>query len=225
MNVRMKFKKEGPIRFIGHLDLMRTFQKLFMRSGIPVAYSEGFNPHQIFSFATALAVGVSSEGEYIDLRLKEEVPVEVLIQVINAHAPRGIEMTDGVVLQAKEPKAMAALAAGRYMIRMNGTKVTQAMVDALMNSEEIMVQKKNKKGKIKDLDLKSGIYELKVEDDTIEMLIATGSAFNIKPELLLQKLYEVNELTFDRSEFDFHRVELYHENDGLKSLLDTKIKL
>lgn len=224
MNVRLKFIKEGPIRFIGHLDLMRTFQKLFMRSGIPVAYSEGFNPHQIFSFATALAVGVSSEGEYLDLRLSKEVPLEMLIPVINAHAPQGIKIIDGVVLKQKEPKAMAALAAAKYCITMENSDITQQDVDSLLAKDTVIIQKKNKKGKIKDVDLRPGLYEIGIDGNVISMLIATGSSFNIKPEQVLQKIHEENGSDYDKFNYSFHRLELYHENDGLKPLLDTKVK-
>ena len=70
MKVRIKFAKSGAMRFIGHLDVMRFFQKAIRRAGIDVAYSEGFSPHQIMSFAAPLGVGLSSNGEYLDLEVK-----------------------------------------------------------------------------------------------------------------------------------------------------------
>lgn len=224
MIARLKFCKEGPIKFVGHLDLMRTFQKLFMRAGIPVAYSEGFNPHQIFSFATALAVGVSSEGEYIDLRLEEAMPMTELIAVINTHAPRGIKVVEGVELLPKEPKAMAVIVAARYTVTMNGTLITQEMIDAVKAMASVTVKKKSKKGKINDLDIRPGILELDLKDKVLSMLISTGSQFNVKPEMLLEKICALNELTFVRGDFNIHRVELYQENEGLKTLLEPKLK-
>ena len=59
------------MKFIGHLDLMRYFQKVFRKAGLPVAYSQGFNPHQIMSFAAPLGVGLTSEGEYVDVEVTE----------------------------------------------------------------------------------------------------------------------------------------------------------
>lgn len=222
MFLRLKFEKTGPIRFIGHLDLMRTFQKLFMRSGLPIAYSEGFNPHQIFSFATALAVGVSSEAEYMDVRFKEAVSLQFVIDRMNQCAPTGIRIIEGVVLQAKEPKAMAALAAAKYRIAQNSEMITQAMIDDLLSSEEVVIQKKTKKGKIKDLDLRPGIYNLVLKDGSILMTIATGSSFNIKPEQVLTYMLEKDGQTYTVGSFKFHREELYLDNQGLKPLLETK---
>ena len=69
MKVRMRFSKSGTMKFIGHLDIMRYFQKAFRRSGIDIAYSGGFSPHQIMSFAAPLGVGLESDGEYLDVEL------------------------------------------------------------------------------------------------------------------------------------------------------------
>ena len=69
MRLRIKFRKYGPVRFIGHLDVMRFFQKAIRRAGIDVAYSGGFSPHQIMSFASPLGVGLESDGEYLDIEV------------------------------------------------------------------------------------------------------------------------------------------------------------
>ncbi len=223
MFLRLKFRKEGPIRFIGHLDLMRTMQKTFRRAGIPIAYSEGFNPHQVFSFATALAVGVSSEAEYMDIKLTETVPLEMVIVAINATAPPGIVVTEGVVLQDKEPKAMASLAGAKYRITQNAPVITSEMVEVFLQEEAMIVKKKTKKGKINDFDLKPGIFELTVEGDELLMFIATGSSLNIKPEMILAYILEKSGLPYDRGSFVFHRLELYHENNGFRPLIEPKL--
>ena len=223
MYLRLKFKKEGPVRFIGHLDLMRTMQKTFRRANLPIAYSEGFNPHQIFSFATALAVGVSSEAEYMDLRLTETVPKEVVIAAVNGAAPPGILVVDGVVLQDKEPKAMAALVAADYRITMNSPVISQSMVNAFMSRKEAVVKKKNKKGKINDFDLKPGIYTIVLEENILTMKLATGSSLNIKPEMVLEFMLGEAGETYNRGDFSFHRTELYQDDKGLKPLLQPML--
>ena len=73
MKIRIKFAKTGCMKFIGHLDIMRFFQKAIRRSGLPIAFSEGFSPHMIMSFAAPLGVGVTSSGEYFDMELTEEI--------------------------------------------------------------------------------------------------------------------------------------------------------
>ena len=67
MKVRIKFKKTGIMKFIGHLDVMRYFQKVNRRADVDIAYSGGFSPHQIMSFASPLGLGLTSEGEYLDM--------------------------------------------------------------------------------------------------------------------------------------------------------------
>ena len=69
MKVRIKFKKDGSLRFIGHLDVMRFFQKVMRRAQIPIAFTAGYNPHMIMSFASPLGIGLTSEGEYFDMEL------------------------------------------------------------------------------------------------------------------------------------------------------------
>ena len=223
MRLRLKFRKEGPIRFVGHLDLMRTMQKTFRRAGVPIAYSEGFNPRQVFSFATALAVGISSEAEYMDLNLIEEVNLDALIDSINETAPPGIVIVEGVVLEEKEPKAMAVLAAARYKIEAYKPLITAEMIESFLKDEEAIVVKRNKKGKFNDFDIKPGIMEVTIDGQTIDMLIATGSQLNIKPEMVLTYVLNKAGLTYDRGDFNFHRSELYHDMDGLKPLLIPKL--
>ena len=70
MNIRIKFQKYGVMKFVGHLDMMRYFQKAIRRAGIDIAYSEGYSPHQIMSFAAPLGLGVTSDGEYFDIAVK-----------------------------------------------------------------------------------------------------------------------------------------------------------
>ena len=71
MIIRVRFGKEGALRFIGHLDVLRTFQKIFRRAEIPMVYSQGYSPHPIMSFALPLGLGLSSEGEYLDAEIEE----------------------------------------------------------------------------------------------------------------------------------------------------------
>ena len=71
MKIRIKFRKYGEMKFIGHLDMMRYFQKAMRRAGIDIRYSEGFSPHMIMSFASPLGVGLTSDGEYLDIEVGE----------------------------------------------------------------------------------------------------------------------------------------------------------
>ena len=72
MKVRVKFEKTEGMRFVGHLDLMRFFQKAIRRADIPIKYSEGFSPHQIMSFGAPLSMGVAGLGEYMDIEIPDD---------------------------------------------------------------------------------------------------------------------------------------------------------
>lgn len=193
-----------------------------MRGNVPIAYSEGFNPHQVFSFAAALSVGVTSEAEYMDLKLTKTVDINELITLINDVAPTGIHMVSGVALPEKEPKAMAALSASSYIITSNTSYTfNETSIKELLANETLIIQKKNKKGKIKDVDIRPGIYDMKVIDGKLHTTLATGSVFNIKPEQLLQVLLEKNDHPFDKNDFGYHRTEMYQNNEGLHNLLTT----
>ncbi|MBR0090454.1 MAG: DUF2344 domain-containing protein [Lachnospiraceae bacterium] len=136
IKVRIKFSKHGPVRFVGHLDLMRYFQKVMRRAGVDIAYSEGYSPHQLMSFAQPLPAGATSDGEYADLTLvsfrdirlsesqnanaKEELSGEDalkgLCQRMNSVMHEGITVTDAAVLSQGAEKAMTSVAACRWRL-------------------------------------------------------------------------------------------------------------
>ncbi|MFQ9620610.1 MAG: TIGR03936 family radical SAM-associated protein [Waltera sp.] len=116
MKLRIKFRKYGPIRFIGHLDVMRFFQKANRRAELDVAYTGGFSPHQIMSFAAPLGVGLTSNGEYMDLEVHSLTSCEDVKQRLNAASVPGIEITSVKILPDKAGNAMASVAAAGYTV-------------------------------------------------------------------------------------------------------------
>ena len=90
MKIRIKFSKHGNMKFIGHLDIMRYFQKAIRRAEIDIVYSEGFSPHQKISFAAPLGVGLLSEGEYMDIEVHTSKPSQEMIKALNAVMAEGI---------------------------------------------------------------------------------------------------------------------------------------
>ena len=111
MKIRIKFRKYGNMKFIGHLDVMRYFQKAIRRADVGIRYSEGFSPHQIMSFAAPLGVGITSEGEYLDI---EVVPPEEgchLTERLNAVMAEGFEVVGCFKLPDSAANAMSIVAA------------------------------------------------------------------------------------------------------------------
>ena len=124
MKIRVKFKKYGPLRFIGHLDVMRFFQKAIRRAGIDVTYTTGFSPHQVMSFAAPLGVGLSSNGEYMDIQVNSMpaprdgmTSCQVLAEQLNNASVRGLDVISARILPEDAGNAMASVAAASYTVR------------------------------------------------------------------------------------------------------------
>lgn len=184
MKLRIKFKKYGPIRFIGHLDVMRFFQKAIRRAGIDVAYSQGFSPHQIMAFAAPLGVGITSNGEYMDIEVHSIVSCQDVQEWLNQASVPGIEVTSVKILPENASNAMASVAAAAYTVRFREGKAPEtdlaAILPQFLDKETILVTKETKKSS-REVDLKPGIYHLSFEEDTLAMLVDASSGGNIKP--------------------------------------------
>ena len=117
MKVRIKFSKQGPVKFVGHLDTMRYFQKAIRRAGLPAAFSGGYSPHMIMSFAAPLGVGTTSQGEYFDVEFTETIPTKEIVKRLNSTMAEGMEVLSArQVEDGKASKAMSLVAAADYYV-------------------------------------------------------------------------------------------------------------
>lgn len=191
MRLRVKFRKYGPIRFIGHLDVMRYFQKAIRRAEIDIAYSTGFSPHQIMSFASPLSVGLESNGEYMDIEVNSLTSCEDVMERLNAVSAPGIEVTSVIVLPDTAGNAMASVAAASYTVRFREGREPKldiaSALPAFLAKEQILYTKETKKG-TREIDLKAGIYEITWQDNSFSMLVDASSAGNIKPIQIIEAL-------------------------------------
>ena len=189
MKVRVKFRKYGPVRFIGHLDVMRFFQKAIRRAELDIAYSAGYSPHQIMSFAAPLGVGLVSNGEYMDIELNSVTSSQDMIDRLNAASVYGIEVLSMKELPEGAGNAMASVAAAGYTIRFREGREPEldyaALLPAFYQKESILITKETKKNTL-EIDLKPGIFDLKVNSDkSIYMLVDASSSGNIKPSQVI----------------------------------------
>jgi len=212
MKVRIKFSKEGPVKFIGHLDIMRYFQKAIRRADIDIAYSMGFNPHQIMSFASPLSVGHESSGEYFDIELNSMTDTEDIKNRLNEVMTDGIKIIKVATLDDGEGNAMASVAAADYLVRFSD-KVTlpddfKEKLTDYYEQEHIYVTKKTKKSE-KEIDLKEGIYKLQVREDGVFMQLDAGSGSNLKPGFVLEHFFETIGVELPEFPFRIRRLETY----------------
>ena len=224
MKVRIRFTKSGSLVYIGHLDVMRYFQKLFRRAQIPVKYSEGFSPHQILSFSPPLPLGMESSGEYADVELTEKVDTKTALSCLSSESVKEIRILSFKELPEKCENAMAAVRAARYEVICENAgliKDPEKAVSDLMSKDDITVIKRSKKSE-KEINIRPLIFELKWDNDPaiFEMLISSGSIDNIKPELVMNALAE-NEGIPEELKFSAKRIDQYtYLEENLISLDD-----
>lgn len=213
MKLRVKFKKYGPVRFIGHLDVMRFFQKCIRRAEIDIAYSQGFSPHQIMSFAAPLGVGLTSDGEYMDIECHSVTTSQDMIKRLNDASVYGIEVVSVKELPEGAGNAMASVAAASYTVRFReGREPGFDFVNELPSfiaQESILITKETKKSTL-EIDLKPGIYECKTnEDKSIYMLVDASSSGNIKPIQVIEAFLASHGESLKENALLIHRNETY----------------
>jgi len=179
--VRVKYCKEGPIKYISHLNLAQVFTRVLRRADIPVVKSEGFNPRFRISFGPPLPLGISSTSEYLDIRLKEEIKTEELVEKLNRVLPQGLKILRAKIIPPSTGSLVKIIDKASYIITL---KVKEELLDSadknqedklkklqqeieknnkrFLNLDEVIVEKQTKNG-IKRIDIKSSILDIKVQ--------------------------------------------------------------
>jgi len=232
----MQYSKEEEARFLSHLDLMTAMERAFRRAQLPLAFSEGFNPHPRISYASALAVGVTSESEYLDLELEEEVAADVVLKLLQDSFPQGLKVLAVVPVTQRKESLMAIINMARYHVVIPLLQdILQQDVDKMINdsysSEAWVVLRQGKKGE-RQVDIRPGVYsiqgriEIEVVDKimknklSIEMDVQTGSTGNVKPEEVLAILQRASCFPWEAN-VRVHRLGLFiREEDKIWSPLE-----
>lgn len=229
MNIRIKFGKHGVMKYIGHLDMMRYFQKAIRRADIDIAYSEGYSPHQIMSFAAPLGVGVTSDGEYFDIEVRTTKSSRESIQALNEAMVEGISILEYKKLPDTAKTSMSLVAAADYLVYAREgyppfadslEELAEKVRDFYEGQPEICITKQTKKREI-EMDLKPLIYEMKAlalssgNAPALFLKVCTGSTDNVKPELVLEAFCRFHGILYDALAFQVHRLEVYAKADEI----------
>lgn len=230
MKIRIKFRKYGVMKFIGHLDIMRYFQKAMRRADIDICYSEGFSPHQIMSFAAPLGVGITSDGEYLDIEVHSSKSTEESIKALNDTMVEGVEITGYIKLDEKAKTAMSIVAAADYTLSFKDGYEAPLSKEAFENGileyftkpSEVLITKQTKKSE-KVMDLKQLVYDFKVTEQdgkpAFYLNVCTGSSDNLKPELVLESLYQYLGLEYNVNAIQIHRIDVYAKTEDEKGYI------
>ena len=220
MILRGKFEKRAAMKYIGHLDLMRTMQRAIRRADLPIAYSQGYNPQQKMNFAMALALGLESEAEYFEVELAEEMAAADFVERLNAALPEGIRILQADRIENAPKSLMSIVAWAMYAVRYpdeGKPEDAEARTKAFLEQKEIWTTRRRKKKKqivSKQVEIRQWIDYLLWEGDTMKMMLKTGSNGNLKPEEVLPILFP------ERTMPDIRRLEIYRDTKkGRKPLL------
>ena len=228
MKARIKFRKYGVLRFIGHLDVMRFFQKVMRRADIPIAFTGGYSPHMIMSFASPLGIGLESDGEYMDIELTASISSAEAIRRMNEVSVEGIEVLSfRQIAEEKKMTGMSILAGTDYLIT-SDEKFWDAdkreCFRQFMAQDTILVMKQTKRSE-RETDIRPLIYHWEFRDDSLYVQTAAGSSQNLKPELVMDAFMKYSGAQEDHAPADalFHykRLEMYADTgrDGVRHLI------
>ncbi len=214
MKIRIKFLKQGSMKFVGHLDMMRYFQKAMRRAQVDIRYSEGFSPHQIMSFAAPLGVGITSNGEYLDIEVLSTDSSKIMVDRLNQAMVEEIRVLSYRRLEDSGKSAMSLVCAADYTLKFREGYIPDDL-DGFFRSlrdfygqDPIMIVKQTKRGH-KEMDLKPLICQLERRGDKIFTRVSTGSTDNIKPELVMETFYQSMGWEYPKFAFQIQREEVY----------------
>jgi radical SAM-linked protein len=232
MRFVVEYTREERVKYISHLDLMRAMQRTIRRAEIPIAYSQGFHPHPIMAFASALPVGVTSEGEYMDMELCESIGIPELKEKLNKALPKGITAKEAGIIDEKAPSLMSLIERADYRIIADDPGLDwKSGIAAFLEKTEIWVEKKGKKG-ISTINLKEGVYDIRLggeHNGELYLSLHAGSSGNLKPELVVGELLKGIKTASQAAEaadpdsgqdtgqpvpMSIHRIGLYFKQNG-----------
>lgn len=219
MRMLAVYHKAEAARFISHLDILRALQRAFRRAGLPLRYSDGFNPHPELSFASALATGMTSDAEWFEVELTQEMTPESFISAVNPVMPRGLSVSDAREMPSGIKTLTSCTRAAEYRITISTEQEFQKdLLEKTLHgllSGEIIVNKRTKSG-IKPVDIRPQVLKAIVEGiekDTITLRVlgqlqADGG---LRAELFAGALLDRLDA---QGSVRIHRTAMFFDSDG-----------
>lgn len=201
MIIRVKYEKKEEVKYVGHLDTMRTFIRCLKRTSIPVLYSKGFNPRIQISFALPLGVGVTSNSEYFDLALEDRMNTDLFIAELNSTLPDGFRAIEAYYPEDTKNSLMSLVKEAIYEITIRDN-IDFDEIKKLFESETILLEKASKSKKsVESINIKENIIDFKILNNICIFHVKAGSVNNLNPNSLIEAIckyvgnveeYEIN---------------------------------
>lgn len=204
MRIIVRLTKGDEVRFVSHLDIQRLLQRAFRRGEIPLAYSNGFNPHPQMSFATALSTGYTSDAEWVEVKLDADMTADEFIARVNPVMPKGFAIGEAMCIEDKLPSLTALLESAEYELTFgkntDGARLTEGVKKLLSN--EIIVDKRTKGG-MKKVDIRPQVFSAQVvergEGVVLVLKGALTAAGSMNVELFMGALSRQEGIQFEYS--------------------------
>lgn len=218
MKLIVKFSRQGAACYMSHLDLLRCVQRTLRRAGIPMAYSQGFNPHPVLSFAQAMGVGLATRGDYFEVGMAETMAPQAFVDAFNAAATPGVRALEARWAAEKEKTVMSQVEAATYCFSLSqedGPAFASALA-ALLAKESVPYEKKSKAG-FKQDDMRPRILQAAREGGAVYATLSCGND-NLQPRAFWQTLCQ-----FAGRQATAHitRTELWRREDGMLAPLSS----
>lgn len=184
MRLLIRFSKDETVRFLSHLDMQRLLHRALRRAKLPCAYSQGFNPHLLLSFACALPVGTSSRAEYAEVTLEKDVPPASAVQALNEALPGGVRVLAARAMGENEKGVGSRICRALYRL---DADILAEDAARIMNSDTLTAQKKTKTG-ITEVNIRPLIFDLHVQVGTLYALVACSNSENLRADVLAAAL-------------------------------------
>ena len=211
MRAMIRFAKRPRLRFISHLDLQRFFQRAVNRTGLPIAYSQGFNPHPVMSFGSALALGWTSDYEVIDIKLSAPMGRKRTEDAIRAALPEDLPVLEVRMVDDRHPAPMALVKMADYRVTLEGETggAVLAQIPAFLEKETVSAVKKTKSGE-KSINARTLVIGMEPFEGGFDARLMLTERESIKPDLLVALLADMAGV--ETPEARIHRLTLLGED-------------
>lgn len=226
----IRYSKKGPARYTAHLDLMRELERSMRRAHLPVAFSEGFNPHPKLSIAAPLPVGTEGLAELAEVEMTRAVEPGRMAESLNAVLPPGLKVWEVAEISSATPALMAALERAVYIVQLDGedlpVPLPGAAVQEFLARDCVEIRRRGKDGQEKVRDIRPGIMKMEVlpGDDglSLRMELKTGSVMNVRPAEAVTALLEHAGIKADPADLQIARTGLFLAGQEKPQLITGK---
>lgn len=215
-NYVLKYSRDERVKYISHLDFIRTFHRTVRRAGLSMSFSQGFNPHPVMTIAMPLSVGVTSDSEYIKIGFSEDYPEMEIMERLNTALPVGFKILAVRKTEGKELD-FAKLDRAEYFVELEWSG-NAFNAEKFLENKELKVMKKSKSG-VKEADIRPYIHSFNVvsQNDNkmeIKMCLSAGNNYNLKPDTVIDAMEKYTD-GFKVEFFATHRAKILAGNKEL----------